>query len=81
MNLSDEAVYIMREACRTGLDFNCTFVDDEMRLLVALAQRAILAGLAKDADPKTLARMIVRAEENRAGHELVLGGPIKSALD
>ena len=48
------AVQEMREIVKNGLGINCTFVDDDVRLVVALARRAIKAGLAEDADPATL---------------------------
>lgn len=76
LDLSKEAVHIMRDTCERGLGMNCTFVDDEMMLLVGLAQRAILAGLATDAKPDTLKRMIAAAEPHRAGHEKSLGRPL-----
>lgn len=72
-DLSDEAVSIMRERCKDGLGMNCTFVDDDMNLLVALAQRAVLAGLASDAKPDTLRRMVEASEKCREGHEKALG--------
>src|SRR5262245_36161839 len=40
----------MRQWCKEGLGFNCTFVDDDMKVIVGLAQRAVLAGLATDFD-------------------------------
>ena len=76
LDLSKEAVHIMRETCATGLGMNCTFVDDEMTLLVGLAQRAVLGGLATDAQPDTLKRMMNAAEPHRATHEKSLGRPI-----
>lgn len=76
MDLSKEAVHIMRETCANGLGMNCTFVDDEMTLLVGLAQRAVLGGLATDAQPDTLKRMMGAAEPHRAAHERALGRPI-----
>lgn len=76
-DLSDEAVHLMRERCKEGLGMNCTWVDDDMNLLVALAQRAVLAGLAADAEPKSLKRMQEASERNREGHEKALGFQIK----
>lgn len=76
MDLSHEAVHIMRQTCERGLGMNCTFVDDEMMLLVGLAQRAVLAGLATDAQPDTLRRMTEAAEPHRAAHEKQLGRPL-----
>jgi hypothetical protein len=77
-DLSAGAVHAMREAAKTGLNMNCTFVDDEVRLIVGLAQRAILAGLAADAEPATLKRMQEHVETYRAGHEASLGFAILS---
>lgn len=74
--LSEEAVHIMRERCEEGLGFSCTFVDDDMNVLVALAQRAVLAGLASDAQPDMKRRMTEAAEKHRDGHERALGYPI-----
>ena len=71
--LSDEAVSIMRNTVKNGLGMNCTFVDDDMKLLVTLAQRAVLAGLAEDADPKSLVRMKKASEPWRSAHERILG--------
>ena len=78
-DLSLAAVCAMREHTKAGLDMNCTFVDDEVRLLVALSQRAILAGLAEDAHPGTLRRLKEHVEQFREGHERALGRPIPSA--
>lgn len=74
--VAEGAVHAMREWASKGLDFNCTFVDDDMMLIVGLAQRAILAGLAEDCDPSTLGRMKARSEEYRQMHEDSLGFPI-----
>lgn len=74
--LSDGAVDAMRRWTREGLGFNCTFVDDEMRLIVGLAQRAVLAGLASDAQPDALRRFTEASEPHRAAHEKALGRPI-----
>lgn len=75
-DLSLGAICAMREHTKTGLNMNCTFVDDEVRLLVVLSQRAILAGLADDAHPGTLRRMKDHVEQFRAGHEAALGRPL-----
>ena len=72
-DLANEAVRACREWTDEGLGMNCTFVDDDMRLMVGLAQRAILAGLASDAKPDTLKRMMGAAEPHRASHEKALG--------
>ena len=71
--LAQGAVAAMRRWTREGLGFNATFVDDEMRVMVGLAQRAVLAGLAADVHPDTLVLMKDKASENRAGHEASLG--------
>lgn len=76
--LSEEAVSLMRDTCEEGLGFNCAFVDDEMKVLVNLSQRAVLAGLASDAHPATLTRMVAASEKRRAEHEAALGQPFAS---
>jgi len=78
---TDQDVWIGAvEACRRwakeGLGFNCTFVDDDMRVIVGLAQRAVLAGLASDAKPDMQRRFREAAEPHRAEHEKQLGWPI-----
>lgn len=78
-DLSVGAVCAMREHTKAGLNMNCTFVDDEVRLLVALAQRAILVGVAEDAHPGTLRRMKEHVEQFRADHEAALGFPLVAA--
>ena len=73
---SAESVALMRETAMSGLGFNCAFVDDDMRVLVGLAQRAVLAGLASDMTSDMQRRMTESAEKVRAAHEAVLGRPI-----
>lgn len=80
-SLSAAAVSIMRERCFDGLGINCTFVDDDMNLLVALAQRAVLAGLDADANPDTQRRMREASERVREGHETALGFSIRASRD
>lgn len=75
--LDADAVRIMRDRAREGLGMNCTFVDDDMNLLVALAQRAVLAGLAIDARPHSLRQMEEAASKHRKGHETALGFKIR----
>ena len=74
---NSNAVWVMRETVRTRLGFNCAFVEDEIMLLVGLAQRAVLAGLASDCTPDMQRRFTEAAEKDRAGHEQALGRAIK----
>lgn len=67
------AVMAMRDHTKAGLGINCSFVDDETWFMVALSQRAILAGLADDISPKTLAIVKAHVEQFRAAHETSLG--------
>lgn len=73
------AVDAMRRWAKEGLGFNCTFVDDDMRVIVGLAQRAVLAGLASDFAPDMQTRFIDAAEKHRDGHEASLGFPLTRA--
>ena len=75
-DLNADAVSIMRETADKGLGFNCTFVDDDMKVLVGLAQRAVLAGLASDMTPDMQDRMRKAAEVYRGQHEHALGRPL-----
>lgn len=75
-DLSHGAVLAMRRWAKEGLGFNSTFVDDEMRVAVGLAQRAILAGLASDFNPNMQRRFLEAAEQQRAVHEKSLGRQI-----
>lgn len=70
---NSDAIHIIREACLAGLGFNCTFVDDDMRVLIGLAQRAVLAGLAADCTPDMQRRFQEAAEKFRENHENALG--------
>lgn len=75
-DLNADAVNACRRWADEGLGFNCTFVDDDMRVLVGLAQRAVLAGLASDFDSGMQDRFLKAAEKHRADHEQSLGRPI-----
>lgn len=76
-DLSADAVDACRRWAAEGLDFNCTFVDDDMRVMVGLAQRAVLAGLASDFDAGMQKRFSDAAERHRDSHEASLGRPIQ----
>jgi hypothetical protein len=67
------AIHAMRQCAKEGLGFNCTFVDDDMRVIVGLAQRAVLAGLASDFDPDMQKRFMAAAGKHRRAHEKSLG--------
>ena len=71
-----EVVGILRDHVWSGLGFNCTFVDDDMRVLVGLAQRAVLAGLASDFSDDMQKRFTAASERHRAAHEKALGRPL-----
>lgn len=75
-DLAHGAVTNCRRWAEEGLGFNCTFVDDDMRVIVGLAQRAVLAGLDSDAKPDMQRRFREAAEKHRADHERMLGRPI-----
>lgn len=66
------AVDAMRQWAEEGLGFNCTFVDDDMKVIVGLAQRAVLAGLASDFSPDMQRRFTEAAEKHRDAHAHVL---------
>lgn len=72
------AVDAMRRWAKEGLNFNCTFVDDDMRVIVGLAQRAVLAGLASDFTPGMQKRLSEASERHRESHEKSLGRAIGS---
>lgn len=74
-DLSDGAVDAMRHWAKEGLGFNCTFADDDMKVLVGLAQRAVLAGLAEDFPQLRRREMREAAEKSRAAHEAAIGRP------
>jgi len=75
--LNADVVGIMRDRVNEGLGFNCTFVDDDMNVLVRLAQRAVLAGLVTDAQPDMQRRFSDAAEKRREAHEKALGRAIQ----
>lgn len=67
------AIDAMRRWAAEGLGFNCTFVDDDMTVIVGLAQRAVLAGLASDFTPDMQKRFMTAAARHRTAHERSLG--------
>ena len=75
-DLAHDAVEACRRWAKEGLGFNCTFVDDDAKVMVGLAQRAVLAGLASDFDDKMRQRLSEAAEKHREAHENSLGRPI-----
>jgi hypothetical protein len=68
-----DAIGATRRWAEEGLGFNCTFVDDDMKVIVGLAQRAVLAGLATDFSPDMQKRFLAAAGRHRASHEKSLG--------
>ncbi len=78
-DIAHGAVHAMREWAKLGLGFNCTFVDDDMKVIVGLAQRAVLAGLASDFTPDMQRRFSEAAEQHRGDHETSLGRAIGAA--
>lgn len=77
VDIAAGAVDMMRQTAEVGLGFNCAFVDDDMRVMVGLAQRAVLAGLASDLSDDMQMRMVRASEPHRAGHEASLGRAIQ----
>lgn len=75
-DLAQQAIGIMRDTCSAGLGFDCTFVDDDMRVLVGLSQRAVLAGLNADMQTDMQLRMGKASEPFRNAHERALGFPL-----
>ncbi len=73
IDLNGMAIREMRRIVKEGLGFNCSFVDDDAMVLVGLAQRAVLAGLASDCKPDMQKRFSDAAEKHRAAHESALG--------
>jgi hypothetical protein len=53
-SIANDAIDECRRIVKEGLGINCTFVDDDARLIVILARRAITAGLGDDIDAATL---------------------------
>lgn len=76
-DMNAEAIYEVRRIALAATGGNCTFVDDDMALIAALAQRAVLAGLVNDARPFMQIRLSAAAEKDRAMHEATLGYPIE----
>jgi hypothetical protein len=74
--LNEGAVSSMRHWAKYGLGFNCAFVDDDMKVIVGLAQRAVLAGLASDFPPDMQKRFSSAAKKQRKAHEKSLGRKI-----
>src|ERR1700722_6782740 len=72
-SLNEEAVSLCRYYASKALGGNCAFVDDDAKLLAALAQRAVLAGLALDMPTNTLKNLRRAAENDRDVHEAALG--------
>ncbi len=77
-DLNAAAVSIIRRCADEGLGFNCTFVDDDMKVIIGLAQRAVLAGLVSDFNADMQKRFAEAAEKRRSDHEESLGREIKS---
>jgi hypothetical protein len=75
--MNAEAIYEVRRIALAATGGNCTFVDNDMALIAALAQRAVLAGLVNDARPFMQTRLSAAAEKDRAKHEAALGYPIE----
>ena len=69
LSICCEYIGSIRVIVKERLGLNTTFVDDDVRLACKLAQRAVLAGLATDAQPATLKRLTNAAEQDRFGHE------------
>ena len=74
-----DAVRCVRKNLTDGLGVTIAFIDDHAALAVALAQRAVLAGLASDAEPDMRDRLRSAAEAHRSSHEKALGHPICNA--
>ena len=55
----------VRELCRTATGINCTFADDDIRLMALLASRAVDAGLFDEVGDGLTRRNLVRAAARR----------------
>jgi hypothetical protein len=77
VKLNEEALGECRRIVHDGLGLSTTFVDDGIKVLVGLAQRAVLAGLASDCEPYMQRRFLDAAEKHREEHESALGYLIK----
>lgn len=75
-SLYPDVIHEIRRIAKEATGGNCTFVDDDVRLLAGLAQRAVLAGLAGDATVFMQKRLTEVAEAFREGHEKALGEAI-----
>lgn len=64
----DGVVDTIRMIVRQGLGFNSTFVDDDVRVAVGLAQRAVLVGLASDFSADMQKRMMEASGRCRVDH-------------
>ena len=73
---ADAVVAIVRDCAYHGLGFNCAFLDDDMAVIIGLAQRAVLAGLDTDYKPAMRRRFAGAAEKRRTDHETSLGRKI-----
>lgn len=79
-DMEADAICAVRERLTNGLGVVVAFIDDHAGLAVLLAQRAVLAGLASDADPETQERLAAAAEPHRSKHEKALGRLIVPTL-
>ncbi len=70
---NDSALASIREIVAQGLGFNSTFIEDDVRIAVALAQRAVLLGLATDFTDDMQTRLATAAEPFRTDHLMSLG--------
>lgn len=75
--IAEAAIDACRKVVREGLGVESSWVDNNARLVVALAQRAVLAGLDTDGDPETVRKMSLAAEVSRYTHEKALGRELK----
>jgi hypothetical protein len=76
VDLREDAISLVRRIAHDGLGGNCAFVDDDMKVIVGLAQRAVLAGLHSDCHAGTRQHFETASEKHRAAHEAALGRPI-----
>ena len=70
---NDSALASIREIVAQGLGFNSTLIEDDVRIAVALAQRAVLLGLATDFTDDMQTRLATAAEPFRTDHLMSLG--------
>lgn len=76
IDMNEMAMSEVRSIVNEGLGVDLTFIDDNVMILVGLAQRAVLAGLASDCQPDMQKRLSEAAEKHRAAHESALGRSI-----